>query len=74
MRTGCRTDADQEYAETALLVVMKIIDKIAAGAILGLAAFSISQHVKASQDWKRSGILAQRAIASAKRHTIKEMK
>jgi len=51
---------------------MKIIDKIAAGAILGLAVFSIVQHVKSSQDWKRSGELANRAIAQTKRHQLKD--
>lgn len=54
---------------------MKIpIAHIAAGAILGLAIFSLAKHVQQSVEWRRSGELASKAIAQAKAHHQKEVK
>lgn len=53
---------------------MKLATNLAAGAILGLAAFVLAKHIQESKDWKRSAELASKAIAQAKAHHLKETK
>ena len=54
---------------------MKLLDTLAAGAILGLAAFAIGKHIQSSAEWSASAKIANRAIAQAKnRANLKESK
>lgn len=53
---------------------MKLATNLAAGAILGLAAFVLAKHIRETDTWRKSGILASKAIAQARAHHLKETK